>query len=89
MPNKANAAKAMRQAAKATQRNKVAKAEIESMLVKLRKQLDAKKTKEAAELARAIGKHLDKAVARGIVKLNTAARTKSRLMKRVNAATKA
>lgn len=88
MPNKANAAKAMRQAKKATERNKVAKAEIESMRVKLRKLLEAKKAKEAAEVMKAIGKKLDKAVARGIIKINTASRTKSRLTKRVNAASK-
>lgn len=89
MPNKASAAKAMRQAAKNALRNKIAKAEIESMRVKLRKLLDAKKAKEAAETMQALGKMLDKAVARGILKLNTASRTKSRLTKRVNAATKA
>lgn len=88
MPNKANAAKALRQATKNALRNRVAKAEIESMRVKLRKLIEAKKAKEAAELMTLIGKKLDKAVARGILKLNTASRTKSRLTKRVNAASK-
>ena len=89
MPNKASAAKAMRQGAKNALRNKTAKAEIESMRVKLRKLLDDKKATEAAEVMKTIGKKLDKAVARGILKLNTASRTKSRLTKRVNAASKA
>ncbi|TAK04246.1 30S ribosomal protein S20 [Patescibacteria group bacterium] len=88
MPNKASAAKAMRQTVKRTLRNKIAKAEIESMQVKLRKLLEAKKAKEATELMTLIGKKLDKAVSRGILKLNTVSRTKSRLMKRVNVASK-
>ena len=89
MPNKMNAAKAVRQTIKRTLRNKIAKAQIESMQVKLRKLLEAKKAKEAAELMVTIGKSLDKAVSRGIIKINTASRSKSRLSKRVNVANKA
>ena len=88
MPNKANARKHLRQTVKRTLRNKIAKAQIESMQVKLRKLLEAKKAKEAGELMKTLGKSLDKAVSRGILKLNTVSRTKSRLTKRVNAASK-
>lgn len=80
----ANAKKALRQSIKRGRRNLIAKAEIHSLRVKSRKLLDAKKGKEAAEVARLIGKKLDKAVSRGIMKKNTVARLKSRLMKKVN-----
>ncbi len=73
MPIKENAKKALRQSLKRTARNKLAKVEIESLRIKVRKLLDAKKPKEAA----------------GIMKKNTVARLKSRLMKKVNALQKA
>ena len=88
MPNMANAKKALRQSIKRARRNLIAKAEIHSLRVKSRKLLTDKKGKEAAENARLIGKKLDKAVSRGIMKKNTAARLKSRLAKKVNALNK-
>jgi small subunit ribosomal protein S20 len=88
MPIKQNAVKALRQANKHMQRNKLVNAELKSMRVKLRKLVTDKKAKEAAEVVRALGQKLDKAVAKGILKQNTVARTKSRLMKSVNALTK-
>ena len=85
MPNKANARKAMRQTEKRTQRNKIANAEIKSLRIKLRKALTEKQVKEATELTRLLGQKLDKAMGKQIIKKNTAARYKSRMMKKLNA----
>lgn len=88
MPIKANAKKALRQSVKRAQRNKIALAEINSLRVKFRKLSDDKKSKEAKETALLISKKLDKAVARGIMKQNTAARYKSRTAKKAHALSK-
>ncbi len=85
MPNKDNAKKALRQADKRAQRNKVMKAEIHSLRVKLRKQINAKDVVEATKTASLVSKKFDKAVAKNVFKLNTVARLKSRLSKKVNA----
>ncbi len=88
MPIKANAKKALRQASKRAARNKVALAEIHSLRVKFRKLSAEKKSKEAVEVAKLIAKKLDKAVARGILKKNTAARYKSSTAKKANTVAK-
>lgn len=85
MPNKANAKKAMRKDEKLAQRNKVIKAEIHSLRVKLRKMVDAKNRPEALKFALLVSKKMDKAHAKKIFKKNTVARYKSRLMAKVNA----
>ncbi len=85
MPNLKNAKKAIRQSDKRAQRNKIAKAEIKSLRVKLRKALTASNLDEAATVAQLVGKKLDKAVKKNIFKKNTVARYKSRMMKKINA----
>ena len=85
MPIKEAAKKAMRQTLKLTHRNRVVKAEIDSLRVLFRKLLDKKEAIKATEIALKVAKKLDKAVARGIVKKNAAARYKSRLMKKLYA----
>lgn len=85
MANLENAKKALRQSEKRAQRNKLIKAEIKSLRVKLRKAITAKKFDEAVEAAKTVSKKLDKAHAKGILKKGTVARYKSRLMKKVNA----
>lgn len=89
MPITHAAAKAQRKGAKQRARNIAEKEGIAKILKQARKALDAKKADEAAKQGRAAVKALDKAVAHGILKKNTAARLKSRLAKRINAATKA
>ena len=84
MPIKKNAIKAMRQNAKRAQLNKVVKAEINSLRIKFRKAVIAVKKSEAADVAKIIGKKMDKAVSKKILKKNTVARLKSRMMKKVN-----
>jgi len=85
MPNLRNAKKALRQSDKRAQRNKIAKAEIKSLRVKLRKALTASNLDEAKSVAQLVGKKLDKAVKKNIFKKNTVARYKSRMMKKINA----
>jgi small subunit ribosomal protein S20 len=85
MPNKASAKKAIRQDEKRARRNKLAKAELKSLRVKLRKTLALKDAGAAKELVQLIGKKLDKAAGKNILKKNTAARYKSRMMKKFNA----
>lgn len=89
MPNLRNAKKAVRQNMTRAQRNKTALAEIHSLRVKLRKAVTSKQVDEAIEVARLVGKKLDKAVQKNLLKLNTVARYKSRFMKKVNALKKA
>lgn len=85
MPIKANAKKAMRQSMEHAKRNKLAKAELDSLRIKVRKLIEAKKTKEAEVIANTVAQKLDKLQSRGILKKNTAARLKSRLVKKINA----
>ncbi|MDG1950725.1 MAG: 30S ribosomal protein S20 [bacterium] len=86
MANLRNAKKALRQNLKRAQRNKIMKAEIKSLRVKLRKAIDAKQLDEATQVAQLVCKKLDKATQGNVLKKNTAARYKSRLMKKLNAA---
>jgi small subunit ribosomal protein S20 len=86
MANLRNAKKALRQNLKRAQRNKIMKAEIKSLRVKLRKALTAKQLEEATQVAQLVCKKLDKAAQKNVYKKNTVARYKSRLMKKVNAA---
>lgn len=88
MPNLENAKKALRQSEKRARRNKLIKAELKSLKVKLRKLITAKKKPEATETARLLGKKLDKSLARGTLKKNTVARYKSRMMAKLNALVK-
>lgn len=86
MANLRNAKKALRQNLKRAQRNKIMKAEIKSLRVKLRKAITAKQLDEATQVAQLVCKKLDKAAQKNVFKKNTVARYKSRLMKKLNAA---
>ena len=72
MPNHKNARKALRQNKTHAERNKVALAEIHSLRVRLRKAITSKQGAEASEFARLVGKKLDKAVQKNLIKLNAA-----------------
>ena len=89
MPTTHAAAKAQRKGVKQHARNVTEKEGIAKILKQARKALDAKKVDEAAKQGRVAIKAIDKAVAHGIIKKNTAGRLKSRLAKRINAANKA
>ena len=69
--------------AKAAERNKAVKSELKTRLKNVNKTLGSEGNAEALRLA---VKKLDKAATAGVIHPNAAARKKSRLMKKVNAA---
>jgi small subunit ribosomal protein S20 len=69
--------------AKAAERNKAVKSELKTRLKNATKTLG---TEENAEALRLAVRKLDKAATSGVIHPNAAARKKSRLMKKVNAA---
>jgi small subunit ribosomal protein S20 len=85
MPTKAAAFKAERQTKKHGARNTLAKLQVKDATRAVRKTISAKEKKKAeAAVLKAI-KLLDKAYSRGIMKLNTVSRQKSRLLKALHA----
>ena len=85
MPNTASAKKDLRQTAKRTERNKLAKRNMEHAIKITRKAAKAGSKDEAAKAFHLAGKLIDKAAQKNIIKPNNAARKKSRLAKLVNA----
>ena len=69
--------------AKATERNKAAKSEIRT---RAKNAVATAGTAEGDEALRTAVKRIDKAASKGIIHPNAAARRKSRLMRRINAA---
>jgi len=85
MPIKKAAFKSLRQSKKRAVRNRKVKTLIKETIKKSKKLSGAKKTEETKTAVLAAIKLLDRAVAKGIIKKNTASRKKSRLMKKMNA----
>lgn len=83
MPNKKSAAKALKQSVKRAVRNFKVKRAVKD-IIKDSKKLIETKEKQAAEKVKQAVKLLDKAAAKKVIKKNTAARKKSRLMKKLN-----
>ncbi len=83
MPVKKSAMKALRQDKKRALYNKAIKVDIKTLLKKSRKAVDSNAEK-AEELVKTTIKKFDKAAQKGVIKKNTAARKKSRLMKKLN-----
>ncbi|MEA3272900.1 MAG: 30S ribosomal protein S20 [Patescibacteria group bacterium] len=83
MPVKQSAAKALRQSKKRGYLNKRAKDNLKDLAKKTRKAIESG-SNETQELVKKTLKATDKLVGRGILKKNTAARKKSRLMKKFN-----
>ena len=73
---------------KARIRNKAVKSSLKTAVRKVREAVAAGDTVKATELAREANRKLDKAATKGVIHKNQAARRKSRLMARINAATK-
>lgn len=88
MPNLKNAKKALRQSVRRAARNTVVREHIDYLRRSARKLLSERKAKEALAVLHDLGKTLDKAVTKRVVKSNTAARIKSRTAKAINAALK-
>ena len=71
--------------AKRTERNKAVKSELRTLARSVRTAVEAGDAEKAAAALRSASRKLDKAVSKGVIHKNQAARRKSRLMKAVNA----
>lgn len=80
MPITSSAQKALRSSKRKRVFNLRRKNEMQSVIKEYKKLVSAKKTNEAQKLIPKLQKAIDKAQKRGIIKKNTAARKKSRLM---------
>jgi len=80
-----SAIKRARQTKKRTERNRNNRSHLRSALRKLRETLSGGKPQEAEQVFRETVSALDKAIQKGIIHENTAARYKSRLSVRVRA----
>lgn len=80
MPNTQAAAKALRQSKKRAAHNRRIKTGVDFALRRARRAIAAN-SQEATKLANTAVKLLDKAAQKGVMKSNTAARLKSRLLK--------
>ena len=88
MPIKKAAIKDLRQNKKRKERNLKVKNSIKKMTVSFRKAITAKNKSEAEKISKQLAKAYDKAAQNGYLKKNTAARKKSRLMKKLNSLSK-
>jgi small subunit ribosomal protein S20 len=84
MPIKKSALKALKQSKKRAERNKKHKANLSWLKRQFLKAVDNKNKKDLTDIYLKIQKALDKALQKGVLKKNTVARTKSRLMKKIN-----
>ncbi|MFC1687491.1 30S ribosomal protein S20 [Patescibacteria group bacterium] len=84
MPTKKSAIKHLRQTKKLADRNTVVKDNLKKLIKKSRQLLVAKNKSEAETAIKQTIKAMDKATQNGVIKKNTASRTKSRLMKQLN-----
>ena len=82
MPQTKQAIKALKQDTKRNEKNRVVKAALKTTLKKTRQAIAAGKVEETS-LRKAL-KDIDKAAQKRLIKKNTAARKKSRLMKNFN-----
>ena len=87
MPNHKSAEKRVRQSARRRIINQSNRTRLRSSIKKLRGALDRGNAKESNSLLPATVSEIDKAVQKGVLHRNTAARYKARLTARVNQAT--
>ncbi|MGE0494398.1 MAG: 30S ribosomal protein S20 [Vulcanimicrobiota bacterium] len=85
MANTKNAKKMIKVNERRRKRNQSIRTTIKTTFKKATQALEAGQADEATEAARKAVSAIDRAVAKGTVHRNTAARKKSRLMKKVNA----
>ena len=84
MPIKHAALKQIRKDRKRYQRNQAIRSELKTLTKRLLVLLKGQQLDEAKTLIRLVAKRYDHAASKGIVHRNTAARYKSRLMRRLN-----
>lgn len=88
MPIKFAAARQLRKDRKRQQRNQALRSELKTLARRLARLLKGRQSDEARTLLRLLTKKLDRAASKGIIHRNTAARTKSRLARRLARSTK-
>lgn len=86
MPHIRSAIKRLRQAEKRRVRNRIYRSQARTFIKKTNQLIAAGRLDEAREMAQQAVSALDKAAGKGIIHRNNAARRKSRLLKRLNAA---
>lgn len=84
MPNSKDSAKRDRQAKAARLRNRSARSAVRTLVKSVEAAIAKADKTDAAEKARAMGKALNTAARKGLLKKNAAARKKSRLQKQIN-----
>ena len=84
MPNKKASIKDLRQNKRRAERNKIVKTKLRDLSRHFRIAIDNKDKSKAEEIIKNIIKAVDKSVQKNIMKKNTAARKKSRMMKKIN-----
>ncbi len=85
MPIKKASFKDLRQSKKRMARNLKVKNNLKKTIKEGRKLIEAKKIEDAQKKIKQSIKEIDRAISKGIIKKNTGARKKSRLMKKLNA----
>ncbi len=88
MPIKKASFKDLRQSKKRMARNLKIKSSLKKNIKEGHKLIEAKKVDEAQKIIKQSIKEIDRAISKGIIKKNTGARKKSRLMKKLNALAK-
>ena len=88
MPKTKTAEKSARSAARKAERNKAIRSGTKSKIVRAEKLIASKKGAEAGAAVTEAISSLDKAAKRKVIHANTAARKKSRMMKKLNAINK-
>lgn len=86
MPTSLSARKRVRQAAKRRLRNRRVKATVKTQVRKVEAALESGDVEAARAAYAAAARLIDKAVSKSVLHRNTAARRKSRLARRINAA---
>ncbi|MGA2158088.1 MAG: 30S ribosomal protein S20 [Dehalococcoidia bacterium] len=88
MPKTKTAEKSARSAARKAERNKAIRSSTRTEVAKAEKLVTGKKSEEAQSAVVQAISALDKAARKNVIHRNTAARKKSRLMKKLNASNK-
>jgi len=88
LPKTKTAEKSARSAARKAERNKSIRSGTKSTITKAEKLIASKKSAEAGVAVTEAISSLDRAAKRNVIHANTAARKKSRLMKKLNASNK-
>ena len=84
MPIKHAALKQIRKDRKRRQQNQAVRSELKTLTKRLLGLLNEQKLKEASELVHVVASKYDRAASQHVIHRNTAARYKSRLMRRIN-----